>query len=582
MHLIETRFRFIMLLALLVLALFTFSACESSDFSGQFRKEGLTPEERRFNDLVSASSAFVNTTTEVSVPIRKQRQNRQDLIKLEKKVDGRVEMVNYKCQEWRVVEYAPGFSELSLVGSSDVIYPGAVFYGDSIINGVYRPITEKRKPINVSISILGVEMIAAARVEKPSLSTFRTASLAFLTRMNLGSVRPPANQTFSVSSLHHRSQLASSFAVGIKAQRSPENVLGRNTGGSAFDWVGNVVNNNIDDRQRYFARFTHRYFTIDVDIPSHPSDFFEEFPNIGSSSPVYVSSVVYGRQLSFNINSHRRTHTIQSALGASVVAINQNEGSPDNSLEGKLDEKSTTTIINSDFEGIVRGGSQSACGAIASQERGSDQIKEFERCLREGGNNYQDAVPIAYVLRHLNSNTTARVVFPKTNYPITECRESGRKAGENWLVTRMRSSNNDTNVFDRALEISGELNIEPSDASPGSSGGCDIYKADGITPRSSSSRTQRIINFAHINKIGGGWRNIVVKNYRASLTRDNAQNSLVLCGQFVEHQGSKRRPFSHRQIISSGDSKLMSSDGLTIRFGRGRFWLEFSFRRMEN
>ena len=557
------------------------SGTSISDEPFERRSVRLSVEDRDFNKEIGSSANFANPE---EIPSPQKVGNSMDADPIEVDVldaNGRrpsgSDTVEYTCDQ-QDFEFAPGYSNIALVEASEILYPGALFKGSSIQSGEYAPIVVKRKPLNVSISILGVEEVAAATVYDLSLASFRTASFRFFTEMNLGNTQPPANQVFTISSVHSNDQFTSSLGIGINAQRSPEAALGKATGSATITTATGT------EKQQYFARYVHQYFTIDVDIPGRPSDFFEEYPELDEDeSPVYVSSVVYGRQIFFDIDSHRTTMELQSTLTASASAANQ-DNNKNGGLQNQLDTNTKKVITNSTITGTVRGGSQSACGTIGAGENGNgtEQINQFEKCLREGGNNYLDAVPIAYRLRYLRDNTLARVVFDKHEYTARSCRKTGGTMEQVYSISRLRSSNND-HCCDRALEINwGVIGLQPTSDRVGAGVYCDPYYNIGIS-RFGVNNSKRLFQIPRGSKekYNDSWHNVLGRNLQATVTSNNSDPNLIICGLFTEDGGSRSdRSFGQRQVISKNDRQLTQPYGKTIRFqGQSNLWLEFSVHK---
>ena len=63
-----------------------------------------------------------------------------------------------------------------------------------------------------------------------------------------------------------------------------------------FNW------NNKDVRSRYVVRYTQAYYTVDLDAPARPSDFFDPGVTLddvkervgADNPPLYVGSITYG------------------------------------------------------------------------------------------------------------------------------------------------------------------------------------------------------------------------------------------------------------------------------------------------
>ena len=216
----------------------------------------------------------------------------------------RTEMYTCTTQMYKA---APGYNELFLLNPTfDIIYPGSIIDGASIADGRYLPILAPRKPMRISTSIIGSAEAAGATVQNPSLSNIRQAFVPLLSQDNTAGLQPPANIVLSVRELYNSREFSLALGVNIMAQVTPTIAAGL---GASFGIETSTR------RHSYITRFAHRYFSVDVDLPANPSDFFEEYPNIPSGAvPVYVSSVSYGRMVLFNMKSSSDSTEIKAAI----------------------------------------------------------------------------------------------------------------------------------------------------------------------------------------------------------------------------------------------------------------------------
>jgi thiol-activated cytolysin len=115
----------------------------------------------------------------------------------------------------------------------------------------------------------------------------------------------PARISFEIQEVHSVEQLK--LAIQGNYNGSKVNIS------AGFDF------NKQDVRSRFLVRFLQIYYTIDIDLPTQPSDFFETMlglEKLGSSSPVYVSTVTYGRMVLFTVESNYSSSEINAALNA--------------------------------------------------------------------------------------------------------------------------------------------------------------------------------------------------------------------------------------------------------------------------
>ncbi len=355
----------------------------------------------------------------------------------------------YHCTVQKHIATA-GYNELSLLDPTpSVIYPGAIIRGETIDTGEYIPLGGgKRRPITLSFSINGIGSVSRT-VENPSLSSVREAINDVLQEENLQDQVPPANAQLTTRTVHSGNQFGIAFGVQVNATITPSISA---SFGSDFSF------NTEADRNRYMTEFSHRYFTIDIDIPANPSDFYESFPNIVEDTegrlpvPVYVSSVTHGRLAFFETVSNRSRTDIMAAFNAGLSIADRLD------LETNLSIEHQRTLETAETKVTTIGGSQLQDGAITD-------ISSFGDYLATGGQDYRTGVAIAYSLRFLSNNSVARVSL-SSSYNVRNCSLVPKRADPVSLQIRSITSANDDGGG-RDYEIFGSLYVVRTNRSPG-------------------------------------------------------------------------------------------------------------------
>lgn len=303
---------------------------------------------------------------------------------------------NYTCNVKRY-KAAPGFNELALMDpTTDVIFPGAMIKGGSITTGEYIPIIADRTPINISVSLQNINGNPSRTVENPSLSSVRTAINEILQSDVTGAT--PANISFTVEEVHSEEQF--NLAVGANYKTPFTKVSG------AFDF------NNESKKSRIVVKFLQIYYTLDVDPKAQPEDFFNTNPNtqiFGSVSPLYVSTITYGRMALFTFESEYSSTEMKAAINAAfTTGINDGEINVESGYQKRI-ETSTMKAV------IFGGAGSSGVKAI----NGIEGLKEY---ILEGGDYSKDSpgAPLSYKMRYLKDNSVAKIIL-SSEYNVRNC-----------------------------------------------------------------------------------------------------------------------------------------------------------------
>ena len=290
---------------------------------------------------------------------------------------------------------APGYTEMvAMDPTTDVIYPGALIKGESISTGMYTPIVFPRKPLTLSISLENIEGDVARTIDDPKLSTIRQAVRDILSQKITGAT--PADFSFEKKAVYSEQQLK----IALKA--SYESAVLKVSG--SFDF------SKSETRSRTVAKFMQKYYSIDIDIPAQPSDFFKTpiaLSALGSYSPMYVSTVTYGRLALFMVESSKSNTEVEAALQASYDAAIKASGS--------IETKYSDVLAASTISVYVCGGSGE--GAVAS----ISGYAAFANYITSGGNYTKDSpgAPISYKLRYLKDNSIGKIIL-SSEYTVND------------------------------------------------------------------------------------------------------------------------------------------------------------------
>lgn len=434
-------------------------------------KDKIDPQ--RFDELVSALE-FLNQPDEIPVPIEVEV------------IDTAEASGDYVCSVKRY-KAAPGYDELFLMDpTSDVIYPGAIIKGESIPTGEYIPILADRKPMTISVSLQNIAGSPSRTIEQPKLSTVREAINDILSADVTGAT--PAKVSFEIEEIYSEEQLA--LAVGGNYKNSFVSVAG------SFDFT------KQDIRSRLVVKFLQIYYTIDMDLPQQPSNLFQTFPDmasLGSASPLYVSTVTYGRMVLFTVESSYSSFEMNAALNATFSSGVQS---------GSIDVSSqySNMINNSSVKAYILGGSGSAA---VQGVNGIDGIINF---MTSGGDYSKESpgAALSYKLRYLKDNAVANIILT-SEYNVRQC----QRIFSNYLVELWQIECVDCDDAGSEAEMYGWLAVTVPGSDP-------VYLWNV-----GESSAQRVIPDI------GGFLDINT-NTNFTLTHASAESYIILSGHLLE------------------------------------------------
>jgi thiol-activated cytolysin len=297
----------------------------------------------------------------------------------------------------RTYEWAPGREESLLMNpSTDVISLGQLLKAESITDGSYTPIIAPRNPICISLSLTNINGSPKDSITDPSkYSSAQEGLQRLLSRELVGN--GAAGHTKTIENIYSYQQ--SQIAVGANYSGGSYDVS------ASFDWTSTKI------KSRYMVKFFQHYYSISVDMPAKPSDFFAEAPDpalLGSYSPVYVSSIKYGRVLMFMLESESSESEMNAEVEASFNGLVADGGLNAEAHLNRLMSKSSIKIF------VIGGNAQDAVDI--------NSLADVETFITQGGNfsNQSPGVPIAYTLRFLKDNSIAKVV-QSSKYTVREC-----------------------------------------------------------------------------------------------------------------------------------------------------------------
>lgn len=296
-------------------------------------------------------------------------------------------------------EWGPEYGEvMSLDPQGGVIHPLAILNYNSFKDGAYIPIVGDRKPAIISISLSNITGKVAEKIEEPSLSSVREATQKILqSKTGSGTAAKISWRQSQIYSENH-------FRLSV----------GGNYGNLWADISAQYEYKNNEVISRFLFQFTQEYYSIDVDAPQPGmQNFFEQEINCsqaGGLSPVWVSSVKYGRKVFLMIESKSYDYSHMGEIQASFDGFLASGGvTVETTLSKLMQEKS--------IKGVIIGGpAYQGIKAITS----TAGLKEY---LLAGANFNENSpgVPLSYTLRFVNDNSIAKLVM-YDKFTIRDCK----------------------------------------------------------------------------------------------------------------------------------------------------------------
>lgn len=271
--------------------------------------------------------------------------------------------------------------------NSATLWPGVVVEGADAREGALTPLPLALAPITFSLSLEGLGGSPVGKMEKPSLSEFRTARNVVLAQGVTGAT--PAYISYDMQDVKSESSLSVVLGASVKWPGGGEV-------SAMFDFA------ETGKQSRLLVDFTQAYYTVDVDTPLTPADVFAAEVDLADveaytaveNPPMYLQSITYGRRVIFSIESNETSEAVQAALDVALKS----------GLTGSLeiDVKTKQVLSNSKISALLLGGSGAAA---AKAVFGVEGLGEY---ITSGGNYSADSpgAPIAYRLAYLDNSPT--------------------------------------------------------------------------------------------------------------------------------------------------------------------------------
>ncbi|ASZ09804.1 thiol-activated cytolysin family protein [Chitinophaga pendula] len=339
-----------------------------SPFNGVAVDAGKVLDEQKLSDPVPGTIGYVN-------PIR--------------------ELIN-----WETGSYAWEFESNEHAVYSDYedqIYPGALIKGNSVESFDFNPVVGYTpKPISVSVSLPAPASLVAANIAVPSL----TATTQMVNNVLLNSEFSQSGfskYNLNIKEFTYYDELKEFFATS------------KNTNAIFFNSssTGSTGIKKISKTTGLMAKFIQKNFTVDMDIPKAGQliDLNVDAGILGAYSPLYVSSVTYGRLGIITVESNASFDELKTAFQKAFGILGIVNGS------NTLTQAEINIINGADIKVYLVGGQ----GAMAVQTMSGYQ--HFMQYLG-GGQTFSaqtPGMPIVFSMRYLSDHKPYKAKF-QINY----------------------------------------------------------------------------------------------------------------------------------------------------------------------
>jgi hypothetical protein len=296
-----------------------------------------------------------------------------------------VEGVAMEVEEQRVemTRSVADFVEISPI--PDVMWAGATITGASVRPGSLAPIALARHPGWITITTDLTTAPASSqsrRLDDPSLRTY-VDTLAELID-DLKPTDSAAAASFRMEQISTLEEAMVSFGLNVK--------------GAGWGVDAKAQLNTHLDRSTTFGMFSQAYYQVAFTPEGSPPRFFADGVTVDQvrsfagpdNPPCYISSVTYGRMLTFLVDSAASSLEVKAALQGSWTSAVSGSGSAEAQHRETLQKSSVTALVVGGSSGAVGEVITNPAENLVSWIRGQLQISSA-----------LPATPIQYTVRYL-------------------------------------------------------------------------------------------------------------------------------------------------------------------------------------
>ncbi|MCW3465933.1 thiol-activated cytolysin family protein [Chitinophaga nivalis] len=311
------------------------------------------------------------------------------------------------------------FDKLSVLDpSTDIMYIGSLLDGSTMESGTYMPLIYPadyvRKPITYSVSIQGSSGPISKTIT-PTLSDFRN-SMQDIMRNNITG-QQPANFTFSLVQTRSKKEMEMKISANLKFS-------------TFFNATMNYDESGYSGKNFFVLKVFQKFFSADINIPADGNLFNKPNDFTGTTAPVYISTIDYGRSAYLLLESTYDSSRVYKSLEASFNVWLTGGGTT-------ISNEHKVVMDQLKISGVLIGGSSTAA---ATAIQGIQAFRDYVINGANMGPNSRGEV-IAYKLRNAKNHGVYQTII-NGDYTTMDCSGqlvninsfSARRGGHHYLT----------------------------------------------------------------------------------------------------------------------------------------------------
>lgn len=379
-----------------VMILLLFTACSENGTSVD------SNEVQTFEEVIAQGGETENfpenrTTDTLSVndPVAVDRQSDED---------GNTETHRWICTT-KTLSVLDGNGQYPLFNTNaDVIYPGNLLQGKSLVNATPAPIVVERAGGTISYDLNNGNLSSTFTVDRVRKSSIQDAMNNIIA--NAGDM-VPANFQLDIEEVQSEQQLA--LEMGLNVNTFSTKVR------------SNMSFSTEREYNRFLVKLTQSYYTMSFDLPTSLGQLFDESvtPNqlatyVQPDNPAtFISSVTYGRIFYMLVESTSSSQEMSAKLDVSYGAFR-------NKVKGSVDVDSFQDMNNVKIKVIAYGGDAAGTFELA----GEATIQNIADKLAET-TDIRAGLPLSYVVRSVERPDKIVGTSIATEYDVVDCELKG-------------------------------------------------------------------------------------------------------------------------------------------------------------